>query len=82
MRVEDNMALNNTILFTDCRGNKWTDWSGYYEENPQPCFMCGRGTHRLDASFETFFCNSEECNDMIKMKLLEYDLGGAPRDFG
>lgn len=75
------MALNNTILFTDCRGIKWADWTGYYEEVPQPCLMCGELTHRLDVSFETFFCNSPECNDMLKQELMKYDSGQGVVDF-
>ena len=59
----------NEEFYTDCSGDRWCDGGGLYQDIPEPCFICGYLTHRLDLSFETFFCNGQECNGKIAMDL-------------
>lgn len=58
--------------WTDHLGFKWVskeDSSGMYSDEPYPCFMCGKDTHRIDINFQGYFCDSNACNDKIREEL-------------
>ena len=64
------MAMNANF-YTDCRGERWCDGGGLYQDMAMPCFICGGDTHRLDVNFEAFFCDSQECNERVAYDLKE-----------
>lgn len=65
---------HNEFYYTDCSGEKWTDGSGLYSEVPQPCFICAEQTHRIDVTFEAYFCNRPGCNARIEADILRANM--------
>ncbi len=53
----------------DSYGTYWYDPSGFHSDDPHVCFICGRPTGRIDIDFHGAFCNSEECNEVIRQDL-------------
>ncbi|QBP30991.1 hypothetical protein KNU49_gp063 [Streptomyces phage EGole] len=53
----------------DSYGTYWYDPSGFHSDDPHVCFICGRPTGRIDIDFHGAFCNSEECNEVIRIDL-------------
>lgn len=53
----------------DSYGTYWYDPSGFHSDDPHVCFICGRPTGRIDIDFHGAFCNSEECNEVIRLDL-------------
>jgi hypothetical protein len=53
----------------DSYGTYWYDPSGFHSDEPHVCFICQRPTGRIDIDFHGAFCNSEECNEVIRLDL-------------
>lgn len=53
----------------DSYGTYWYDPSGFHSDEPHVCFICQRPTGRIDIDFHGAFCNSEECNEVIRLEL-------------
>ncbi|QJD50960.1 hypothetical protein KNV00_gp059 [Streptomyces phage Bmoc] len=53
----------------DSYGTYWYDPSGFHSDEPHVCFICSRPTGRIDIDFHGAFCNSEECNEVIRQDL-------------
>ncbi|ASR76631.1 hypothetical protein SEA_TRIBUTE_241 [Streptomyces phage Tribute] len=62
----------------DSYGTYWYDPSGFHSDDPHVCFICGRPTGRIDIDFHGAFCNSEECNEVIRQDLER--LNGGPEN--
>lgn len=64
----------------DSYGTYWYDPSGFHSDEPHVCFICGRPTGRIDIDFHGAFCNSEECNEVIRLDLEQAN--GGPEEGG
>ncbi len=64
----------------DGYGTYWYDSCGMHEETVHPCFMCDQPTHRLDINFHAYFCNSDECNEAVRLDLERLNGGPEARD--
>lgn len=53
----------------DSYGTYWYDPSGFHSDEPHVCFICKQPTGRIDIDFHGAFCNSEECNEVIRLDL-------------
>lgn len=62
----------------DSYGTYWYDPSGFHSDDPHVCFICHRPTCRIDIDFDGAFCNSEECNEVIRLDLER--LNGGPEN--
>ncbi|AST15432.1 hypothetical protein SEA_SAMISTI12_247 [Streptomyces phage Samisti12] len=62
----------------DSYGTYWYDPSGFHSDDPHVCFICGRPTGRIDIDYHGAFCNSEECNEVIRQDLER--LNGGPEN--
>ena len=78
------MDVLHTKYFIDELGFLMVDHCGMWVKTPGSCFVCKRLTHRLDTTFQTFYCDSRECNEWITEDLerLDKSTGGAVEDFG
>ncbi|QDH94069.1 hypothetical protein SEA_EVY_235 [Streptomyces phage Evy] len=64
----------------DSYGTYWYDPSGFHSDDSLVCFICQRPTHRVDIDFHGAFCNSEECNEVIRLDLERANGGPEVRD--
>ena len=64
----------------DGYGTYWYDSCGMHEETVHPCFTCDQPTHRLDINFHAYFCNSDECNEAVRLDLERLNGGPEARD--
>lgn len=64
----------------DSYGTYWYDPSGFHSDEPHVCFICQRPTSRIDIDFHGAFCNSEECNEVIRIDLERANGGPEQRD--
>ena len=64
----------------DSYGTYWYDPSGFHSDEPHVCFICGRPTGRIDIDFHGAFCNSEECNEVIRLDLERANGGPEERE--
>ncbi|ASN73279.1 hypothetical protein SEA_WARPY_249 [Streptomyces phage Warpy] len=64
----------------DSYGTYWYDPSGLHSDDPHVCFICQRPTSRIDIDFHGAFCNSEECNEVIRLDLERANGGPEVRD--
>ncbi|QNN98457.1 hypothetical protein SEA_LILMARTIN_249 [Streptomyces phage LilMartin] len=62
----------------DSYGTYWYDPSGFHSDDPHVCFICNRPTGRIDIDYHGAFCNSEECNEVIRQDLER--LNGGPEN--
>lgn len=77
--LEDNSIRETQAMAVDIRhgeypgrdsyGTYWYDPSGFHSDDPHVCFICQRPTGRIDIDFHGAFCNSEECNEVIRLDL-------------
>jgi hypothetical protein len=58
----------------------WYDPSGFHSDDSLVCFICQRPTSRIDIDFHGAFCNSEECNEVIRLDLERANGGPEVRD--
>lgn len=66
----------------DSYGTYWYDPSGFHSDEPHVCFICNRPTGRIDIDFHGAFCNSEECNEVIRLDLERANGGPEVREEG
>ena len=64
----------------DSYGTYWYDPSGFHSDEPHVCFICQRPTGRIDIDFHGAFCNSEECNEVIRLDLERANGGPEVRE--
>lgn len=64
----------------DSYGTYWYDPSGFHSDEPHVCFICNRPTGRIDIDFHGAFCNSVECNEVIRQDLERLNGGPEQRD--
>jgi hypothetical protein len=68
----DDMAVDirrSEYPMTDGYGTYWYDPSGMHSNEPGECFMCKKLTNRIDIDFHGYFCDSDECNEQIRIDL-------------
>lgn len=83
IRETESMAVDirhGEYPHRDGYGTYWYDPSGFHSDDPHVCFICGRPTGRIDIDFHGAFCNSEECNEVIRLDLERAN--GGPEEGG
>jgi hypothetical protein len=80
-REAQDMALgirHSEYPMRDGYGTYWYDPSGFHGDHEENCFICGEFTNRVDIDYHGYFCNSDECNEVIRKDLER--LNGGPEE--